>query len=230
MPRRRRVGHPGGVRRTLAQGLAPARRLRLPRPQAAAGAPLPRVRPGRPGPPVAGSAHATSLLPAMWAAGLHPTPSAGRRAHRQSTGGGLSRPAAEPGSTRPAASTAKLASRPRASSPFRTRSSASLTRTAPPPLSAQDSQHQPATPTSPTLRALALLASPHLASGPVPEPVRGGSRRHRPARCLAPGSRLPLNARALPGLRIPRQARLQLPIDTAASSRPWRTSRTRILA
>src|SRR6266568_1959441 len=49
MPCRRRVGHPGGVRRPLAQGLAPARRLRLPRPQAAAGAPLPRVRPGCPG-------------------------------------------------------------------------------------------------------------------------------------------------------------------------------------
>ena len=51
VPRRGRISRPGIIRRALAEGMAPARRLRLPRPPAAPGAPLSRLRQCRPGLP-----------------------------------------------------------------------------------------------------------------------------------------------------------------------------------
>ena len=138
VPRRGRISRPGIIRRAMAEGMAPARRLRLSRPPAAPGAPLSRLRQRRPGLP------RPVRCPARNVGGRLTPLSAGQSSSRASAGG-LCPPAAEPGLTRPGTS----GGRTPASSPFRLRSLTSSARTVPPARSAPDWRHRrPAT--SPT--------------------------------------------------------------------------------
>ncbi len=98
LPRRRRIRHPGIVRRPLAENLAPSRRLRLHRPPAAAGAPLPRLRPAPSGD--AGPARSSRSCPRRGPPHCTP-PSAGRNSLPPARAGARRPATARPGSTRP---------------------------------------------------------------------------------------------------------------------------------